>query len=304
MGIWLTLIVALVPAAAFAARIDPEVTRGPEGAMVVAHLAEAPFPDGKSKWNDDTVLIFVPAHYRVGPKVSMLVHFHGHQTTAKAGLEGLKLVDQLLLSRQEAVLVAPQGPLRAADSSSGKLERPEAFAKLLRAVLKVLRTVRLAPKGCVPGHVVVTAHSGGFEAAADAAKHGGHPIAQLILIDALYGRFDDFASWIAGAGSRRFASIQTEGGRPDERSEKLKARLKRLGVRWLVEEREGQLSRLDLVRNRVLFLRSRLGHYECGFAHLQVRDLLMASPFTRRLETDWFRERARVPRPLDRWVGR
>ena len=298
----LVFIALLLAPAASAHSVAPVVTKDALGTTIVAHLESAPFPDGKAKYTDDTVVIFVPRHYAPRERVDIVTFHHGHYSTALASLEALRVREQLVISRKEAVLVAPQGPVYAKDSSSGKLERPGAFARLLGDVVGVLVAERLAPAGATVGTVVVVAHSGGFEAGADAARLGGAPVGQVIVLDGLYGRFDQFAEWIAGDPKRRFASLVTEGGRPDERTMYLKGALRRRGVtRWLDERVEGRSSRRDLMRSRVLLLTVRMGHVESAYAHLALRDLLMVGPLRHSGKHEWYAHSRKHPRVLERY---
>src|SRR5690606_28446814 len=107
-------------------------------------LEHAPFPDGDSAHRDPTVLVFVPHHYRL-PKhrrVDVVVHFHGHMSTAESAMSTHQLREQLYDSRQNAILVVPQGPVRAPDGHFGKLMRPRGLARMLAELLDELSTRR------------------------------------------------------------------------------------------------------------------------------------------------------------------
>ena len=90
---------------------------------------------GRVYWEDETyndrqVLLHLPKGFRHSPAQPLIVFFHGH---------GAKLADDVYLRQQvpaqisssgvNAVLVAPQLALNAADSSAGKLWQPGAFAR-------------------------------------------------------------------------------------------------------------------------------------------------------------------------------
>ena len=67
--------------------------------------------------------------------------------------------------------------------------------------------------------VVLVAYSGGYQPAAFTLDRGGeaHRLRGVILLDALYGREDKFARWIATRGSSAFfASVSTESTRENQ----------------------------------------------------------------------------------------
>ncbi|HVM69014.1 MAG TPA: hypothetical protein VM204_04175, partial [Gaiellaceae bacterium] len=118
------------------------VTRDERGVTLMLELAHAPFPAPGSVHRDPSVLVFVPKHHRAGPggATHLVVHFHGHNSTAPRATAKHQLREQLFDSKQNAILVVPEVAVLAADSSAGKLESPGAFARLLDDVLATLDT--------------------------------------------------------------------------------------------------------------------------------------------------------------------
>ena len=94
------------------------------GTTLILRLPEAPFA-GLS-YGDDTVIVFVPRRYRFQAQegVPALVHFHGHNSTAERAIAAHALREQLVDSRQNAVLIVPQLARFAADSSCGRRAQP------------------------------------------------------------------------------------------------------------------------------------------------------------------------------------
>jgi hypothetical protein len=80
------------------------------GTTLVLGVPHAPFAG--VGYGDDTVIVFVPERYRfrVEEGVSALVHFHGHNSTAGRAIAAHALREQLVDSRQNAVLVVPSSP--------------------------------------------------------------------------------------------------------------------------------------------------------------------------------------------------
>jgi len=167
------------------------------GTTLVLGLPQAPF----AGVGDDTVIVFVPERYRFQAEegISALVHFHGHNSSAERALAAHALREQLVDSRQNAVLVVPQLALFAADSSCGRLASAGAFARLLGGALSTAaRTGRATlgeshfPERPQLGRVCLSAHSGGYHAAACSLRHGGVDVSETYLFDALYAESDVF----------------------------------------------------------------------------------------------------------------
>jgi len=173
------------------------------GTTLVLGLPEAPFA-GLS-YGDDTVIVFVPRRYRYHAEegVPALVHFHGHNSTAERAIAAHALREQLVDSRQNAVLILPQLARFAADSSCGRLAQPRGLARLLEnAISSTARLGRSSlgesgfPGRAEPGRVCLSAHSGGFHAAACSLRTGGVDVSETYLFDALYAERDVFRDWV------------------------------------------------------------------------------------------------------------
>ena len=160
---------------------------------------------------DDTVIVFVPNKYRfhADEGVSALVHFHGHNSSAERAIAAHALREQLVDSRQNAILVVPQLALFAADSSCGKLTTPGALSRLLGGALSTAARVGRStlgdsrfPERPRLGRVCVSAHSVGYHAAACSLRAGGVDRHTSDGVSVLFVR-----TWVASA-SRREAIAQ------------------------------------------------------------------------------------------------
>jgi hypothetical protein len=302
-----TLLAGLVPAlllsakaASAAARIAVKhIDHSHLGTTLDLSLPGAPFPDNGRAYHDATVLVFVPLHYRPDRALDLIVHFHGHNTTARTAMTSHQLREQLWDSKQNAILVVPQGPVDSADSSIGKLERPGGFGRMLRdvrAALSLKETRRAlearAPRsGAAIGTVCVSAHSGGYHAAARAISVGGIEVKEVYLFDALYNEADVFRNWLATRPIGRRRKLVTyfgQEGAPAALSEQLYRDLTKLGVTTARETTEGTLSRGELVRAQAVFVRSGVGHHAIVHERNALRDCLYASSLRRHLRSAWF----------------
>ena len=179
---------------------------------------------GPILWEDETfsdrrVLLHIPPGFDVRRPSLMVVFFHGHGATLGDDVFNRQQVPaQLAMAGANAVLVAPQLAVNAADSSIGKLWQPGAFARMLGEASRELARLHGDPKAhrtfaSMP--VVIVAYSGGYVAAAWSVHHGGvkRRLRGVVLLDALYGEVDKFADFIVTDRSRLFVSAYTSSTR-------------------------------------------------------------------------------------------
>lgn len=308
---------AAAPAPAPLGKVTSRVTRvssDERGVTLMLELEHAPFPAPGSWHRDPTVLVFVPRHHRPAPGgTHFVVHFHGHNSTVERATVAHQLREQLYDSKQNAILVVPELAAMAPDSSAGKLEAPGAFARMLDDVLATLATheARVALGASAPGvgattgRVCISAHSGGYHAAACAIRNGGAPnVHEVYLFDALYADTDVFRDWVvAGRGkpmsSRHKLVSYYTAGTTEANTRRIFAELEQSGVRVATEDVEGLLSREDLVHAEAVSIRTQLTHGTVTSELNSLRDCLYASALRRRLRTSWF-DAKQGARPLER----
>jgi len=289
-----------------------EVVRDERGTTLTLELLRAPFPAPGAFYDDPTVVVFVPSYYRT-PKTGrsdVVVHFHGHHTTTERSMRAHDLREQLFDSKQNAILVLPQGPVMAADSSIGKLEAPGGFSRFLTDVMATLQTkdakaalARASTKvGRSVGTVCLSGHSGGYHAIASCVKHGGVAVREVYLFDALYGDEDTFRTWLLEGKKkherRKLVSYCT-GGTTVALSERLFGALEKAGLRCARERTEGTLSRASLTVSDAVLIRTAIGHTDVPNESNGLRDCLYASGLTRHLRSSWFEKKSGA-RPVDR----
>ncbi|MFZ5477172.1 MAG: hypothetical protein ACOZNI_10390 [Myxococcota bacterium] len=205
------------------------------GRSTTVDLPSAPFPHDDAPYTDSSVFLFVPEGLSDEAGVHLVCHLHGHSTTLAEVLTTHHLEAQHALSGRDAVLVVPQGPVDAADSDFGKLGEAGGFGTLARDVVSVLYRDGLVDRPAI-GLAAITAHSGGYDAAADVVDFGGLPVSAVHLFDALYGRADVFRSFAEGGGVLR--SSWTDGGGTEAENEALAGELADLGVGTAFSDRE------------------------------------------------------------------
>ncbi|AUX27775.1 hypothetical protein SOCEGT47_083730 [Sorangium cellulosum] len=283
------------------------------GVTMKLELSHAPFPCDGSPYQDATVMVFVPAHYRApeNDELDLVVHFHGHLTTAERAMAAHKLREQLHESKQNAVLVVPQGAVNAAESPPGKLEKRGGLRRLCGEVAAALSSpsARRAlgdsaiPRRAKLGVLCLSAHSGGYRVAAACLRHGGCNVNEVYLFDALYGEVDAFRDWVLArkgkSGRDRHKLISHfVGGAVRRHNLELERALEARGVKCLHERRPGELTRAQLLTGRAIFIEAPVAHGAVTFQQNAFRDCLFASCLRRQLRSGWFKKK-NEPRKID-----
>lgn len=265
------------------------------GELIVTQLVSAPFPHpnraegrqykeqfypAKEHYSDNTVAIFIPKGFHESGKMDFIVHFHGWKNHVERVLEQYKLIEQLVESRRNAVLVVPQGPRDASDSFGGKLEDPEGFKRFMAEVVETLRQKSgLKKKDFALGQIVLSGHSGGYQVISAIVDHGGltEHVREVWLFDALYAQTSRFLAWI-DRKQGRFIDLYTEHGGTKAETERLMATLKQRGTA-LFAGKEIEAKPADLRGNRLVFLYTDLSHGEVVQKRQEFRDYLKTSCF-------------------------
>jgi hypothetical protein len=166
-------------------------------------------------FSDDRVLLHIPPGFDPKRPAVMVAFFHGHGANlAQDVFDRQRVPEQITAAAVNAVLVAPQFAVNAADSIAGKFWEPNGFRRFLdEAAVKLARmygdqrtafTFARMP-------IVIVAYSGGFGPTLSVLERGGvrSRVRGLVLLDALYGGTGKFADWIAENRSTFFVSSYT-----------------------------------------------------------------------------------------------
>ncbi len=272
----LALLLAMA-ASAFAAETLEE-TYAAQGRLILTPFASAPFPHparaeghtydsklypAKEHYADNTVALFIPKGFRETDRVDFIVHFHGWRNTVAGTLGTFRLIEQLVSSGKNAVLVVPEGPHDAPDSFGGKLEDPDGFKRFMNEVVATLRhraVFHTNAKDFTVGRIILSGHSGGYHVIAGILDRGGlaKNADEVWLFDALYGQTDSYLKW-SDRTDGRLLNIYTDHGGTKEESEKLQARLTVRGTKLLVDD-ETTLNSDALKTNQFVFIHTDLAH--------------------------------------------
>ena len=166
-------------------------------------------------YNDSRVLMHVPENFDIRKPGVIVVFFHGNGATLERDVRDRQLVPQQITdSGVNAVLLAPQLAVDAADSSAGKFWQPGGLKRFIDESADHLATLYGDPRSAkefanLP--VILVGYSGGFVPTAWSLEVGGlgNRIRGVFLLDAVYGELDKFASWIANNRSGFFVSAYT-----------------------------------------------------------------------------------------------
>jgi len=176
---------------------------------------------GKVFWQDETyndnrVLMHVPENFDVRKPGVIVVFFHGNGATLERDVRDRQLVPQQISDAGvNAVLLAPQLAVDAADSSAGKFWQRGGLKRFVTESSEHLARLYGDPgtaKAFANMPVVIVGYSGGFVPAAWSLEVGGlgNRVRGVFLLDAVYGELDKFASWIVDNRSGFFVSAYTQ----------------------------------------------------------------------------------------------
>src|SRR5271154_796202 len=166
-------------------------------------------------FNDNRVLMHVPEHFDANKPGVIVVFFHGHGATLERDVRDRQLLPQQISdSGANAVLLAPQLAVDAADSSAGKFWQPGGFKRFLDESAGQLARLYGDPnaaKAFANMPIIIVGYSGGFLPTAWSLEVGGisDRVRGVFLLDAVYGELDKFASWIEKHRSGFFVSSYT-----------------------------------------------------------------------------------------------
>lgn len=263
-----------------------------QGQLILTPFASAPFPHSSrtnghryreeffpaaEHYSDATVALFVPKGFQpVGP-VDLVIHFHGWRNSVAGTLNQFQLVEQFVASHRNAILIIPEGPKNAPDSSGGKLEDPAGFARFIAETLAVLQREISLPTNAAVGRVILSAHSGGYQVAAAIVAHGGLPnaVQEVWLFDALYAQTSRFLAWTERAGTR-LVNIYTDNGGTKARTLEMIAALEQRGAP-LLHKADQVVTPEELRRERLVFLSTDMGHSPLIYQRRTFQTLLETS---------------------------
>ena len=232
----------------------------PHASRADGHKYNNEFFPADKHYSDSTVAMFVPRGFADKGSVDFVIHFHGWRNTVATTLEQFNLREQFTASRRNAILIVPEGPRNAPDSSGGKLQDPDGFKRFIDETMAVLKQRGVIKTTSTAGKIILSGHSGGYKVISSIVELGGltNSIKEAWLFDGLYGRGETFLAWSKKAGGR-LLNIYTDNGGTKARTEEMMAELKQRGTNFLATT-DMAVSPQELATNRFVFLHSDMSH--------------------------------------------
>ena len=255
--------------------MPPLTTQTNSAQTIVTQFVSAPFPHSSRAeghkykeeffpadkyYSDSTVAMFVPPGFADKGSVDFVIHFHGWRNTVTTTLEQFKLTEQFTDSACNAILIVPEGPRNAPDSSGGKLEDHDGFKRFMDEAVTTLRQRGVINTNSSVGKIILSGHSGGYKVMSSIVENGGltDQIGEVWLFDGLYAEGGKFLTW-SEKTKGRLLNIYTDGGGTKTRTEEMMAELKKLGTNFLAATEVAATS-IELTTNRFVFLHTDMTH--------------------------------------------
>lgn len=201
-----------------AQQVRPQSLPVKEPLTKLVEFDAAPFPydGGRGSYHDRRVLLHIPKGFDTRRPGVMVLFFHGHRATLERDVRDRQQVPaQISASGMNAVLVAPQFAVDAADSSVGRFSQPGAVARFVAEAADKLARLHgdpLTAKTFANMPIIIVGYSGGFLPTAYSLSIGGlakNRVRGVVLLDGVYGQLDKFATWIENNRSSFFISSYT-----------------------------------------------------------------------------------------------
>jgi hypothetical protein len=208
-------------------RTGVDWTSFPSGEWARIFSNNAPFPHPSRKdgyqykekffpydphYSDSSVIVVIPkGFHEVDNAVDLIIHFHGWNNDVLNVMEQFNMVQQLVASKKNAILVFAQGPYRASDSGGGKMEDEGGFKRMVVEILQILKAEGRI-KNTTVGKIIISAHSGGYRPAILSLVRGklDKHVKEIFLFDAFYDLTDQLIPWLRKDKQNRLRSIYTE----------------------------------------------------------------------------------------------
>lgn len=241
-------------------RFNSEHTSFPDSLRAKGHTYQGTLFTYENHYDSKEVLVVIPPRFNTHKKVDLVFWFHGWYNNIDSSLEVFKLVDQLLASNRNVLLVIPETSKNAPDSYGGKLENPGMFKDLVTDVLDKLKEYGDRSKPYEPGNILLAGHSGAYRVIAHILQQGGLPVQEVFLFDGLYGQLDKFKPWILSDKQHSFVHWYTnKGGGTDEVSDTLMAEFDHEGKKYVKLEETIPTTKIPRKAN-VIFVHSAREH--------------------------------------------
>lgn len=256
----------------------------PHASRTEGHTYKGEFFPAAKHYSDNTVALFIPKGFQETATVDFVIHFHGWRNTVTGTLQNYQLVEQLVASGRNAILIVPEGPSNAPDSAGGKLEDVDGFKRFMAEVITTLQKHQVLKPEAAVGKIILSGHSGGYQVISSIVAQGGirAHVREVWLFDALYAQSDRFLAWSAGTQGK-LINIYTDNGGTKVHTEEMIATLKQQDKPALLTTDEA-VTGAELQTNRLVFLHTDMTHNDVVAKRKTFQKFLETSCLSLRLE--------------------
>lgn len=246
------------------------------GRLIEVRLARGPHPPGDAP----DVVAHIPAHYDTSQPLDIVVFLHGFDGCSRAlvaptpvpcskGESPHRVWNLAALHTQSTtntLLLVPQLAYLARTAQGHRFTAKGAFDDMLRAVLEgeLSQVLGARTLGDVRS-VSLVAHSAGYGAAVAILRDERRAarVDRVVLLDALYAGWFEFARWFALSPSHRLVSLYTQQQQTTQGNRHLSAAIGESNVRREVAPSLEEALR----RDRCIITRVRTAHGDMPRAH-------------------------------------
>jgi hypothetical protein len=263
---WLAIVVWLGIAVPAAGEARVPVRDEPPGRPVAeARRAVAGGQHWRIRSKNGPVHVWVPAGYDRAT-AGTVVYVHGYHVDVDEAWERHDLPQQFRKSQQNAMFVVPEAPRSNEDGIHW-----ESLAELKRTVSRA--GIRMPD-----GPTIAVAHSGGFRTIASWVDN--RLLAQVILLDALYGRLEQFEQFIHSGKRAQHHKLIIVASHTAEQSRDFARRFRYAAVRDRIPASYTEFTDRER-RSKLFYLRSQYGHSQIVSGGKVIPLLLRITPLRR-----------------------
>lgn len=224
---------------------------------------------GGTHWRIKTergpIHVWVPKGYD-RDSAGLVVYVHGYHTSADAAWRDYKLAEQFRASRQNAMFIVPEAP-----RSNDHAVKWTSMVELKKAVTR--GNFRLPD-----GAPIVIGHSGAFRTIAHWLDN--RFLAEVILLDALYGKEKDFEDFIHGGERAKHHKLIVVATSTKEKSRRFAKQFRYAAVRDSIPDSYSAFTTREK-KSKLLYMRSQYGHMALVTSGKVIPLLLRLTPLKR-----------------------
>jgi len=211
------------------------------------------------------VHVWVPRGYN-RDTAGTVIYVHGYNTSADAAWREHHLARQFASSRQNAIFIVPEAPRNNEQSV-----RWDSLAELKRAVVDA--NFRLPD-----GAPIVIGHSGAFRTVAKWLDN--RLLAEVILLDALYGKEKEFEDFIHSGERAQNHKLIIVATATKDKARRFAHQFRYAAVRHSIPHSYSEFTKREK-RSKLLYLRSQYGHMALVTSGKVIPLLLRLTPLKR-----------------------